>query len=397
MPEFLPLECEGSSSCDLADLSPPGHDARMTARSSLAFTLDWLAANADGLALGTIIAALLVAAMLVARWIGAKIVARDPDSATWQSVIGRVMARTSIWFMVAAAADIVLTYADAPPRLARAVDILFIIAAALQAAVWARELILGMVSRRVGEDPGETTLGNAMAIIRVLVSIALFALAIIVILDNLGVNVTALVAGLGIGGIAIGLAAQGIFSDLFAALAIVFDRPFRSGDVIRFDNSTGSIERIGLKTTRMRSLTGEQIIMANTKLLEREIHNLAAASLRRVTLTFAVTYHTAPETLRSLDALARPIVAAQPGCTLVRCLITGLGPSALDHELVWDDRTNDPDALARHRSAIALDLIEAFAAHGIAFAYPTQTTYTAAPDGTLVMPFAGAPAPAPQP
>jgi small-conductance mechanosensitive channel len=116
-----------------------------------------------------------------------------------------------------------------------------------------------------------------MAIIRVLVSVALFAIAGILILDNLGVNVTALVAGLGIGGIAIGLAAQGIFSDLFAALAILFDKPFKKGDTIRYDQSTGTVERIGLKTTRLRSLTGEQLIMANTKLLEREIHNLAAA------------------------------------------------------------------------------------------------------------------------
>ncbi len=120
------------------------------------------------------------------------------------------------------------------------------------------------------------SLGNAMAIIRVLISVALFAIAGILILDNLGVNVTALVAGLGIGGIAIGLAAQGIFSDLFAALAILFDKPFKKGDTIRYDNSTGTVERIGLKTTRLRSLTGEQLIMANTKLLEREIHNLAA-------------------------------------------------------------------------------------------------------------------------
>src|SRR6476646_4777790 len=110
-----------------------------------------------------------------------------------------------------------------------------------------------MIARRVGDNPGESTLGNATSIIRVLVSVALFALAIVVILDNLGVNVTALVAGLGIGGIAIGLAAQGIFSDLFAALSIVFDRPFRRGDIIRFGTTTGTVERIGLKTTRIRA------------------------------------------------------------------------------------------------------------------------------------------------
>ena len=113
--------------------------------------------------------------------------------------------------MVFAAADTVATYAELPHRVAHLIDIGFIIAFALQGAIWGRELILGLIGRRVAEDSGGGALGNAMAIIRVLVSVALFAIAGILILDNLGVNVTALVAGLGIGGIAIGLAAQGIF------------------------------------------------------------------------------------------------------------------------------------------------------------------------------------------
>jgi small-conductance mechanosensitive channel len=354
-------------------------------------SLDWLAADSDRLILGTLIASGLVGVMLVLRWIGEKIVARDPDRMTWQGVVGSVLARTSLLFMIAAALDIVMTYADAPSRITRVTDVLFIIAAALQAAVWARELIIGAISRRVGEHPGESTLGNALSIIRVLVSVALFAIAIIVILDNLGVNVTALVAGLGIGGIAIGLAAQGIFSDLFAALAIVFDRPFRRGDTIRFDTTTGTVERIGLKTTRLRALSGEQVIMANTKLLEREIHNLADKSAgggRRVTLTFGLVYQTPPAKLRDVDGIAKAAVDAQRGCKLVRCLVTALSPSSIDHELVWDDKAIDPDSLAHHRAAIALAVIEAFAKEGIAFAYPTQTTFTAAPDGTYVMPWA---------
>ena len=163
-----------------------------------------------------------------------------------------------------------------PIRIERLIDILFTVAFALQGAVWARELVLGVISRKAGEDPSETAVGNAMAVIRVLVSIAVFALAIVVILDNLGVNVTALVAGLGVGGIAIGLAAQGIFSDLFAALSILFDKPFRRGDIIHYDQTTGTVERIGLKTTRLRSVNGEQVVISNAKLLEREIHNFNA-------------------------------------------------------------------------------------------------------------------------
>jgi len=121
------------------------------------------------------------------------------------------------------------------------------------------EIVLGLIQRRAAEGHNET-LSNAMGIIRLLISVALFAIAAIVILDNMGVNVTGLIAGLGIGGIAIGLAAQGIFSDLFASLSIIFDRPFRVGETIKYDMSTATVERIGLKSTRLRSVNGELLV-----------------------------------------------------------------------------------------------------------------------------------------
>ena len=357
-------------------------------RALLSDALAWLTANADDLALGALVAAGLVAMMLVLREVGHRLLAADRECRGWRGVIGRVLSRTTILFMVAAAIDIVLNYADVPPKPARIADMLFVIAAALQGAIWGREIILGVIASRIGDDDGSSTLGNAMALIRVLVSIALFAIALIVILDNLGVNVTGLVAGLGIGGIAIGLAAQGIFSDLFAALSIMFDRPFRRGDTIRYGTTTGTVERIGLKTTRMRAVSGEQVIMANTKLLEQEVHNLAEAKVRRVTLALALTYQVAPDAIAALPDTLAPCIAAIKGCRLVRAVATGFGPSAIEAELVYDDRSTDPDTLAAHKSAIITAVMRALADHGIAFAYPTQTTFTAAPDGTLVMPWA---------
>ncbi|HVF83837.1 MAG TPA: mechanosensitive ion channel domain-containing protein [Sphingomicrobium sp.] len=351
---------------------------------------DWLIYNLDALLLGSAVAVGLVLLMLLLRAAGHAIVKIDPKCISWKGVIGRVLSKTSVLFMAAAALEIVVSYSQPPERIGRLFDILFIIAFALQGAVWGRELILGIVGQQVGERPGETTLGNAMGIIRVLVSVALFGIALVVILDNLGVNVTALVAGLGIGGIAIGLAAQGIFSDLFAALAILFDRPFRRGDTIRFDTTTGTVEKIGLKTTRLRSLTGEQVIMANTKLLEREIRNLAAGDDRQETLRFGLVYHTPTEKLEQVPALARAAVEAQPGCSLVRCVLVAFGPSSLDHELIFLHEGLDADAMFAKRAAIIMALLKSFAAEGIQFAYPTQTTFTAAPDGTLVMPYAPA-------
>ncbi len=357
-------------------------------RNILAPTHDWLTANGDGLALGALIAAVLVGIMLILRRVGHRQLDADPDCRGWRGIIGRFLSRTTVLFMFAAAIAIVLTYAEVPAKVARLADILFVIAAALQGAIWGREIIIGVIASRVGDDDGSSTLGNARALIRVLVSVALFAIALIFILDNLGVNVTGLVAGLGIGGIAIGLAAQGIFSDLFAALAIMFDRPFRRGDTIRYGTTTGTVERIGLKTTRMRAITGEQVIMANTKLLEQELHNLAEAKVRRVTLPFGLTYQIPAEAIETLPDLLSPIVTTIKGCRLVRAVATGFGPSSIDVELVYDDRSSDPDKLAAHKSAIIVGIMRKLAEHGIDFAYPTQTTFTAAPDGTLVMPWA---------
>ncbi len=352
---------------------------------------DWILANLDRLALGALIAAGIVGVMLVMRWIGHRILAGEPDLLGWRGVIGRVLSKTSIFFMIATAIDIVCSYTAIPARLSRLAGTLFLVASALQAAIWVREIIIGFIRSRVGEDPGASTLGNAMAIIRVFVSVAVFAIALIVILGNLGVNVTGLIAGLGIGGIAIGLAAQGIFADLFAALSIVFDRPFRRGDTIRYGGipgTTGTVERIGLKTTRVRSVTGEQVIMANTKLLEQEVRNLAETRVRRTFLNFGLTYQTTPETIERLPEVVEEAIKPIKNCKLVRCVATAFGPSTIDCELVFDDRTVDQDALARHKSQVIVAVLRAFAREGIGFAYPTQTTFTAAPDGKLVMPWA---------
>lgn len=348
---------------------------------------DWFVDNRDQLPIGLAVAAALVAVMIGVRSIGHWMVAGDPDCRRWRGIIGRVLSRTTLYFMIATALEVVTTYADVPARISRLTDVLFVIAFALQGAIWARELVLGAIGRRV-DNEGENALSNAMSIIRVLVSVAVFAIAIVVILDNLGVNVTALVAGLGIGGIAIGLAAQGIFSDLFAALSILFDRPFRRGDTIRYDQSIGTVEKIGLKTTRLRSISGEQLIMANTKLLEREIHNLAEGHSRRTTLTFGLVYQTTPELLEEVPKLARTAVKSRSGCSFVRCAITGLGASSIDFELLFDTATVDADAVAADRTSIILALLRGFADNGVEFAYPTQTTFTAAPDGSFVMPCA---------
>ncbi|MDB5697385.1 MAG: mechanosensitive ion channel MscS, partial [Alphaproteobacteria bacterium] len=216
---------------------------------------------------------------------------------------------------------------------------------------------------------------------------ALFAIAIILILDNLGVNVTGLVAGLGIGGIAIGLAAQGIFSDLFAALSIIFDKPFRRGDTIRFEDINGTVERIGLKTTRVRALTGEQIIISNANLLNKQLHNFANLERRRMVLTLGLISQTPPEVCAKLPEMLRGIIEAHEKTEMVRCGMIGFGASTLDFELVFDVHDTDYNIVFVTRSAICIAILKAFNEANIQLAYPSQTSFTAAPDGTLVMPY----------
>jgi small-conductance mechanosensitive channel len=276
--------------------------------------------------------------------------------------------------------------------LARTIDVLFTIAVVMQVAIWLREIILGFIERRASNGQHERdTLASAMVLIRLLVSFAVFAIAAIVILDNLGVNVTGLVAGLGVGGIAIGLAAQGIFSDLFAAISIIFDKPFRRGDTVTYDTTTARVEKIGMKSTRLRALTGEEKIISNSKLLEKEITNNTLTVYRRVNFPIALVYHTPPAVAARVPDILQEIVEAN-GSQFIRAGFTTFGPSSLDFQLVFDVNSDDVEEMFKARHAVGIAIVERFAAEAIEFAYPTQTTYTASPDGTLVMPYAPTPA-----
>ncbi|MEA3035852.1 MAG: hypothetical protein QOH04_1617 [Sphingomonadales bacterium] len=348
----------------------------------------WVSGNLVGIIIAVAIGTGLVLAMLAIRSLGCKVIAKLGTDPHWPVIFARVLAKTKVYFMVLAAAELVAEHAYTPPSLLGLIHALFVIAFAIQAAIWGRELVLGYVEHRVGgEAGGHTTLGSAVGIIRLLVTITLFAIAIILILDNLGVNVTGLVAGLGIGGIAIGLAAQGIFSDLFAALSILFDKPFRKGESIRFGDVSGNVENIGLKTTRIRSLSGEQVVVANAKLLEQQIHNFAHLERRRIVMTLGLVCQTPPEVCARLPAMLKEIVEAQPKTSLVRCGMTGFGASTLDFELQFDVQSSNYEEVFGARHAICLAILDRFNREDIQLAYPSQTSFTAAPDGTLIMPY----------
>ena len=337
-----------------------------------------------GIAIGA--GLLIYFALSLIRGFALKKAQSAPGQFTLTDIVGRVIHKTKSLVLAIVSVRLVAASANPPVVVLHIIQLVFTVAVVLQVAIWAREIVLGLIQRRAADGHNET-LVNAMGIIRLLISIALFAVAAIVILDNMGVNVTGLIAGLGIGGIAIGLAAQGIFSDLFASLSIIFDRPFRVGEAIKYDNSVATVERIGLKSTHLRSVNGELLVISNTNLLSKEITNYAHLERRRVQFAIGVIYQTTPAMLRALPALLKAQVEAE-GHDFIRSSFIGFGASSLDFELVADIPSADYNEVIAARTAIGIRVFEEMTNAGYDFAYPTQTTFTAAPDGTMILPYA---------
>ena len=336
------------------------------------FSIAWLRLHTIDIAIAGAAGLLIYVALRTARRYIRKAAAKQVDHGGFAATTLRVLSRTRRFFMVMVSIRLVAGYADPPPLVAQTIRFLFIVAVAVQVAVWVRAIIMSVVRSRASSGAHET-LGNALSLINVLVSIALFAIAGIVVLDNVGVNVTGLIAGLGIGGIAIGLAAKGVFEDLFAALAIIFDRPFRVGESIKFGTTQAKVERIGLKSTRLRALTGEQVVISNTNLLNQEIANYANLERRRMMFKIGITYETPTDRLRRIPEVTRALIEAD-GHRLVRCGFVNFGDSTLDFEVQFDVLSDDYEVVFAARHTIGITIIDEFARHGIGFAYPVQVT-----------------------
>jgi small-conductance mechanosensitive channel len=345
----------------------------------------WVACHSNMIAGSAAGALALVVALLAVRRLGLKL-SRRGDPLGWRAIFARAIGRTSLLFILVVAARVVVNFGNAPHRIAEAVDFIFTVVTTIQVAVWVREIILGHVERRAGsEDHGETV-DNALAIIRLIVTVGVFSIATIVVLDNLGVNIAGLMAGLGVGGLALGIAARGIFEDLFAALSILFDKPFSRGDMVRWDNTQGVIEMIGLKTTRVRALSGEEVIISNANLLNKQLHNLARQDLWRQEFEFGVVYQTPPELVSRIPQIVREVVESHPKCQLLICGMTEFAPSSLNFEVHFDVDTDQLLVAFTAKSETGMALLRRFAEEGIELAYPTQTTMIVGPDGQRLTP-----------
>lgn len=286
--------------------------------------------------------------------------------------------RTSALVMLMVAAYVGSLVAGLPPAAAEILRKLALLALFWQAALWGDEAVGYWLNyslkQRVATDPESA---SAYGLIGIGSRAVLWAVVLLAALHNAGVNITALVAGLGVAGVAVALAVQSILSDLFASLSILLDKPFVVGDFIIVGDYLGTVERIGIKTTRVRSLSGEQLIFSNSDLLSSRIRNFKRMQERRVLFTVGVTYQTPYEKLKTLPGLIRSIVESQPQVRFDRAHFARYGDFALILEVVYYVLTPDYNTYMDVQQAINLEIFRRFAAEGVEFAYPTQTIHLA--------------------
>jgi small-conductance mechanosensitive channel len=208
-----------------------------------------------------------------------------------------------------------------------------------------------------------------------ILNVVIWGLGIVFLMDNLGYNVATLLAGLGIGGIAIALAAQVILGDLFSYFVIFFDRPFEIGDYITVQDKMGTVEYIGIKTTRLRTPGGEQLICSNTDLTNSRVHNFKRMEKRRVLFALGVIYETPPELLKTIPDIIKQCIERQEGVQFDRAHFSGFGDFSLNFECVYYVLSSDYAVHMTKQQAVFLDIFDEFTKAGIGFAYPTQQLY----------------------
>ena len=263
-----------------------------------------------------------------------------------------------------------------PEAMRGSLESIIVIAFLIQIGLWVSYLVSEWVTTQTAlTDETSGRRATTIGVIATPVRIAVWSLVLLISLDNLGIDITALIAGLGVGGIAIALATQNILGDLFSSLSIVLDRPFEIGDFVIVGGDMGTVERIGLKTTRVRALSGEIIVFSNSDLLQSRIQNYKQMQQRRVVFELGVTYQTPADQVEAIPGMVREIIEAQEHTRYDRGHFQSFGPSSLDFQFVFTMLVPDFAAKADAQHAINLAILRRFEAEGIEFAYPTQTLF----------------------
>ena len=280
----------------------------------------------------------------------------------------KMLGKTKWFFLLSVSLDAAAHTLRLPPLATAILDPAAIALVLVQAGIWANEVLRYVLTRRASvEDSGAAD--GAYTILGIITRSILWILILLLILDNFGVNITALIAGLGVGGIAIALAVQNVLGDLFASVSIVLDKPFAVGDAINVDTLTGTVEKIGLKSTRVRSVTGEQLIFSNADLLKSRIRNFKRMEQRRVILAVAVAHSTTAEQLATLPVIIRQAVERQATALFVRAHFKDFSPIGLNVEAVYDVLGSDYLLYMNTQERINLEIHASLREAGIELAH----------------------------
>lgn len=335
--------------------------------------LDWL--------IGATIASVVYFLLLIARRIVRKLIARAATTENkFDDLAAELAGGTKQIFLLLVAIFIGSLWLRLPGDVTYVMRATAVIALLLQMGMWGQRIIQFFVQRQ-REREAEVERKSTFSALGYIGRVVLWGAVFLLVLDNLGVSITALIATLGVGGIAVALATQNILGDLFASIVIMLDKPFIVGDFIIVGDLMGVVEQVGLKTTRVKSLTGEQIVFSNADLLNSRVRNFRRMQERRVTFTLGVTYQTKHEHLVEIPGLVREIIAKHDLARADRCHFKSYGDYALIFEFVYFVKSRDMTQYMDMQQQINLDIFAAFAERGIQFAYPTQTVFVHQIDG----------------
>src|SRR5688572_17162255 len=278
---------------------------------------------------------------------------------------------TTRLFMLAVATYLAMRWLEVPPRADRYIQVAILVVVWWQVGSWLSAATKHLIETRRGHEVSGTEGAASLNILRFVGVVLVWVFAFLMLLTNLGVQIMPLVAGLGIGGVAIALAVQNILGDLFASLSIALDKPFRVGDFLVLGEEKGTVEAIGIKSTRLRSLSGEQIILSNGDLLKSRVRNYGLLFERRMAFKVGIVYETERALVAEVPAIIEKAIRAQPKTRFDRAHFASFGESALLYEAVYTVLDAEYNTAMDIQQAVNLALIDEFARRGIEFAYPT--------------------------
>jgi len=295
--------------------------------------------------------------------------------------VGTLLDATTRVFTLAVAIYLAMRWLRIPPQADRYLDTAILVVVWWQVALWLTAAVRHAVDTRRGHALAGKEGAASLNILRFVGVMLVWVVAFLMLLTNLGVQIGPLIAGLGVGGVAIALAVQNILGDLFASLSIALDKPFRVGDFLVIGEEKGTVEQIGIKSTRLRSLSGEQIVITNGDLLKSRVRNYGLLYERRGSFTIGIVYETPRETVREVPALIEAAIRAQPKTRFERAHFASFGESALLFEAVYFVLDAEYGTFMNIQQAINLRLMDDFAARGIEFAYPTSRQFMIGAEG----------------